>query len=73
MKPGSSAALNDDNRRIARDLFRCTLWFLWQCIRLPLLLLLVTLEPVVNLVLGSFTLLDILTALFWCPCPSRAP
>jgi hypothetical protein len=32
---------------------------------LPLLLLLFTVEPVVNLVLGSLALLGILTALFW--------
>ena len=65
MNTGSSASVNDDSRGIARDLFRCTLWLLWQCVRLPLLLLLVTLEPVVNLVLGTLALLGILTAIFW--------
>jgi hypothetical protein len=65
MSTGSSASVSDDNRRLARDLCRCTLWLLWQCVRVPLLLLLVTLEPVVNLVLGSLALLGVLTALFW--------
>jgi hypothetical protein len=36
----------------------------WQCIRLPLFLLLLVLEPVVTLVLGAFALLGVLTALF---------
>lgn len=64
MNTGSSASISDDNR-IARDLFRGALWLLWQCVRLPLLLLLVTLEPVANLVLGSLALLGVLTAIFW--------
>jgi hypothetical protein len=50
---------------IAADLGRCTLWFSWQCIRLPLFLFLLVLEPVVTLVLGALALLGVLTALFW--------
>jgi hypothetical protein len=65
MNIGHSASASDDSRRIAGVLFRCTLWIVWQCVRLPLLLLLVTLEPVVNHVLGSLALLGTLTALFW--------
>ena len=65
MNAGSPASTRVDNRRVAGDLFRGALWLLWQCIRLPLLLLLVTLEPVVNLVLGALALLGILTAIFW--------
>ncbi len=41
------------------------LWFLWQCIRLPMFLLLAILEPVVSFVLGSLALLGVLTAFFW--------
>jgi hypothetical protein len=44
-------------------------WFilrlLWQCVRMPALLLLVTLEPVVSFVLSALALLGVLTALFW--------
>jgi hypothetical protein len=49
----------------AGDLGRCILWLLWQCVRVPALLLLVTLEPVVSFVLGSLALLGVLTAFFW--------
>jgi hypothetical protein len=52
-------------RDTANDLGRRTTWLLWQCVRLPLLLLLQTLEPVVSFVLGSMALLGILTAFFW--------
>lgn len=41
------------------------LWLLWQCVRVPALLLLVTLEPVVSFVLSALALLGVLTALFW--------
>lgn len=34
------------------DLPSGVLWILWQCVRLPLLLLLTILEPVVSFVLG---------------------
>ena len=47
------------------DLVRCVLWIVWQCVRLPLLLLLVILEPVVSFVLTSLALLGVLTAIFW--------
>ena len=50
---------------IAADLGRCALWVVWQCIRLPLFLFLLVLEPVVTFVLGAFALLGVLTALFW--------
>lgn len=38
------------------------LWLLWQCFRLPTLLLLVVLEPVVSFVLSAAALLGVLTA-----------
>ena len=49
----------------ASDLGLCILWLLWQCVRVPVLLLLVTLEPIVSFVLGSLALLGVLTAFFW--------
>ncbi len=49
----------------AVDLGRWIIWLLWQCIRVPALLLLVILEPVVSFVLGLLALLGVLTAFFW--------
>jgi len=62
--PGS-ITVTDGRPTIAADLGRCALWVVWHCIRLPLFLLLLVLEPVVTLVLGAFALLGVLTALFW--------
>jgi hypothetical protein len=61
----STRALVD--RKLARgdNLAAYVLWLLWQCIRLPMFLLLAILEPVVSLVLGSLGLLGVLTAFFW--------
>lgn len=50
---------------LAGDLGRSVFGVLWQCLRLPLFLLLAILEPVVTFVLGALALLGILTALFW--------
>jgi hypothetical protein len=62
--PGST--LNKDSGpTLAADLGKCALWAGWQCIRLPLFLFLLVLEPVVSLVLGTLALLGVLTALFW--------
>jgi hypothetical protein len=47
------------------DLVSCTLWLLWQCIRLPLYVMLAILEPVVSFILRLLALLGVLTALFW--------
>jgi hypothetical protein len=53
----------------ASDLIRGVLWgilwLLWQGVRLPALLLLVILEPVVSFVLSAAALLGVLTAFFW--------
>jgi len=65
MKAASLDSPQNENRPIAGDLLRCALWLLWQCVRLPLFLLLLTLAPVANLVLGSLALLGVLTAFFW--------
>jgi hypothetical protein len=41
-----------------------SLWLLWQCVRWPLLLFLVMVEPVVTFVLSFLALLGILMTLF---------
>jgi hypothetical protein len=38
---------------------------LWQCVRLPLLLLLTILEPVASFALGLLALVGVLMSLFW--------
>ena len=40
------------------------LWVAWQTVRLPLLAVLVTLEPVVSVVLGGLALLGLLVGAF---------
>ena len=62
--PGSIPVANS-RPAIAAELGRCALWVVWQCIRLPLFLFLLVLEPVVAFVLGALALLGVLTALFW--------
>jgi len=42
-----------------------TLRILWHAVRLPVLMLLVILEPVVSLVLGGAALLGVLMTFFW--------
>ncbi|HEY6398862.1 MAG TPA: hypothetical protein VIX82_15550, partial [Solirubrobacteraceae bacterium] len=62
----SSAGLSSHgNSTISADLGRCILGVLWHCVRLPVFLLLVVLEPVVTFALGSLALLGVLTAFFW--------
>jgi len=53
----STRALVDTKLAPGDNLAVYAVWFLWQCIRLPMLLLLSILEPVVSLVLGSLALL----------------
>ncbi|SRR6266699_7117471 len=65
MRANSPGDFVDNEQVHAGDLVSFTLWILWQCIRLPLFLLLAILEPVVSFVLGSLALLGVLTALFW--------
>lgn len=52
-------------RAHVRSMIATGVWFLWQAIRLPLLTLLVLLEPVVRWVLSTIALLSLLTAIFW--------
>ncbi len=49
----------------AGDLLRGTLRLLWHAVRLPVLVLLAILEPVVRFILGALALLGVLTALFF--------
>jgi hypothetical protein len=60
-----SIPVTDSRPTTAGDLGRCALWVVWQCVRLPLFLVLLVLEPVVTLVLGALALLGVLTTLFW--------
>ena len=55
----------DDRRAIApgRPLAWSILWILWQVVRLPVLAVLVVLEPFVSLVLTGFGFLGIVMAL----------
>jgi hypothetical protein len=57
--------LIDSDRTNAGDFFSLALWILWQCIRLPLFLLLAILEPMVSFTLCSLALLGVLMAFFW--------
>lgn len=41
------------------------LWAAWQAIRVPVLALLLILEPIVSTVLAAAALLGVLTAIFW--------
>lgn len=41
------------------------LWLIWQAIRVPVLALLMILEPIVSTVLVAAALLGTLTAIFW--------
>jgi hypothetical protein len=55
----------DDRRAIprGRPLARGILWILWQVVRLPVLAVLIVLEPFVSLVLTGFGFLGIVMAL----------
>ena len=57
MNAGSPKVMSDSKFPLANGLVARSLWLLSQGIRLPTLLLLSILEPVVSLVLGSLALL----------------
>jgi hypothetical protein len=61
----ASTPIAERRPTVSADFGRSALWVGWQCIRLPLFLFLVVLEPVVTFVLGALALLGVLTALFW--------
>jgi hypothetical protein len=52
-------------RTLAGDVVGSTPWLAWQCVRLPLLLFLRIIEPVVSFILGSLALLGVLMTFFW--------
>lgn len=52
-------------RTLAGDHFARALYLAWQCVRLPLLLFLAILEPVVSFILGSLALLGVFMTFFW--------
>ena len=60
------AKLAEDTRApIAIGAFAGLLWLVWQAARLPVLVLLMILEPLVSTVLVAMALLGTLTAFFW--------
>ena len=61
-KPRASAGRR---RSVAREVLGCTAWLAWQCVRLPFLILLTILEPVICVLLGSLALLGVLMTIFW--------
>jgi len=56
MTSASFRTLGGKGRKNKVDFFSLALWILWQCIRLPLFLLVAILEPVVSFVLGALAL-----------------
>jgi hypothetical protein len=65
MNRSSSRLLAERRLAIAGGLLRGTLRLLWHAVRLPLLMLLTILEPVVRFLLGALALLGVLTTLFF--------
>jgi hypothetical protein len=52
-------------RTLVGDLFTSALWLAWQCVRLPLLLFVGILEPVMTFLLGSLAVLGLVMTFFW--------
>ena len=50
------------SRTVGEQVICALLWCVWQAVRLPLLVLLTILAPVVRIVLGGFALVGTLTA-----------
>jgi hypothetical protein len=65
MNHSSPAALAESRLTTAGALLQGTLRLLWHALRLPVLMFLAILEPVVRFVLGALALLGVLTALFF--------
>lgn len=71
--PTNEYARRDDMRTaednswdaIARGLFWALIWVVWQAVRVPVLALLMILEPIVSTLLVAAALLGTLTAIFW--------
>jgi hypothetical protein len=64
MNHSSPRALAEGRLTTSGDLLRDTLRLLWHALRLPVLMFLAILEPVVRFILGALALLGVLTALF---------
>jgi hypothetical protein len=67
-RPTNQITVGDRARAVAPLFFRllaALLWLVWQAIRLPLLTLLVLLEPFVSFVISALALIIALSALFW--------
>lgn len=62
MSLGSIHDSRADDRSVAATVALGILWVIWQAVRIPILALLLILEPVVTLVLWGAALLGILTA-----------
>lgn len=60
-----SETASNAQRTTVIDLVSWVLWLLWQCVRLPLLLLLTILEPVVSFALALLALVGVLMSFFW--------
>lgn len=56
---------DDSWSAIALGVLSGLLWLIWQAVRVPVLALLMILEPIVSTVLVAAALLGTLTALFW--------
>lgn len=54
-----------EDRSVAADVVCGVLWILWHAVRIPILALLLILEPVVALVLWGAALLGVLTSLLF--------
>jgi hypothetical protein len=65
MKQLSPSARAESGLMTAGDLLRGTVRLLWYAPRLPVLMFLAILEPVVRFILGALALLGVLTALFF--------
>ncbi len=63
--PRVPRVLSESRLPIAFDIIRGTTRLLWHALRLPVLVFLVILEPVVRFVLGALALLGVLVALFF--------
>jgi hypothetical protein len=71
LSPYKRTSSFDSGRTVSGAILSWSLWLLWQCVRWPLLLFLVIVEPVVTFVLSFLALLGILMTLFcwWVGAP----
>jgi|SRR6185437_4421640 len=67
-----TASAENDWRAITLGVLAGLLWLIWQAVRLPVLALLMILEPIVSTLLVAAALLGTLTAFFWKLASHRA-